>query len=181
MKSEMSEISTFTYTRLARGIHWLMAILIIGMLTLGWFMVANEDEPGGDKYFMIHISIGVILFSLVFLRLIWRFNHPPGRLPAQLSHLQVRVSKISHWCLYGVMFLMPFVGLMGILLNNDEAVFFGYQIPRLITANQSLSELFFSFHTVIAWIFAGLISVHILAALKHLFINKDGVFQRMWF
>lgn len=168
------------YTRTSRGLHWVMTISIIGMLALGWFMTSIEDDPGSDWYFMLHKSIGLLVLLLALSRLSWRFGNQPGLLPEQLPRWQVIASKISHWSLYGTMIAMPIAGLIGSLFSKDGIAFFGLQVPRIWAANHDLAELFFSMHSVIAWAFVGLISLHILAALKHLFINKDGVFQRMW-
>ena len=168
------------YTRASRGLHWLMAILIISMFVLGWFMMSIENDPGSDRYFMLHKSIGIIVLLLAFLRLLWRFGNQPGPLPEQLPSWQVRASKISHWLLYGAMIAMPLAGLMGALFSEDGMALFGFQLPKILAANHDLSELLFSMHSAIAWGFVGLMSLHVLAALKHLFVNNDGVFQRMW-
>ena len=168
------------YTRTSRGLHWLMAILIMGMFILGWYMMSIEDDQGSDWYFMLHKSIGIVVLLLACLRLLWRFGNQPGLLPQQLPQWQIRASKISHWLLYGSMIAMPLAGLMGALLSDDGIAFFGYQLPKIGAANHGLSELFLSMHSVIAWVLVGLISLHFLAAMKHLLVNKDSVFQRMW-
>ena len=169
------------YTRTARGIHWLMTVLIIGMLALGWYMMAIEDEPGSDWYFSIHKSIGITLLLLIAVRLLWRLANQPGLLPQHLPQWQVTASKASHYLLYATMFAMPMAGFAGALFSKKGIAFFGLQLPTLVESNHDLAELFFSMHSVIAWVFVGLISLHLLAALKHLLINKDGVFQRIWF
>lgn len=180
MNTLRRETPAFVYSRTARALHWLMALLIIGMLPLGWYMVSIEDDPGSDSYFTLHKSIGIIILVLAFFRLIWRLSHTPGTLPVQVPRWQAKASKVSHWTLYGLMTAMPIAGLTGALLSKDGVAFFGFQAPRLFTANHDLAELFFSAHSVIAWALVGFISLHVLAALKHLLINKDGVFQRMW-
>lgn len=169
------------YTGISRGLHWSVAVLIFGMFALGWYMTAMEDDPGIDWYFMVHKSIGVVVLLLVLTRLFWRFGNPPAPLPNQLPHWQVTASKISHWLLYGTMIAMPVAGLLGAFLSKDGLVFFGYQLPRVFSASHDLSEFFFSAHSTIAWVLVGLITLHVLATFKHLFIDKDGVFQRMWF
>jgi cytochrome b561 len=168
------------YTRTARIIHWLMTILIIGMLALGWYMMAIEDEPGSDWYFNTHKSIGITLILLVVLRLLWRLAHQPGLLPKHLPHWQVTASKVSHYLLYATMFAMPLAGFTGALFSKHGIAFFGQQLPTIVTSNHAMAELFFFIHSVIAWVFVALISLHLLAALKHLFIDKDKVFQRIW-
>ena len=173
--------SNYAYTRQTKGLHWLMSIAIFGMLGLGWFMMSIEDDPGSDFYFMLHKSIGIIVLLLAVLRLFWRFFNMPGPLPAHLPGWQVLASKISHWLLYGAMIAMPLAGLAGALFSEDGIPFVGSKLPSVFTANHDLSELFFSIHSVVAWVFVGLITLHLLAALKHLLVDKDGVFHRMWF
>ena len=169
------------YTSTSRGLHWSVAILIFGMLALGWYMTAIEDDPGSAWYFRLHKSIGIVVLLLVLIRLFWRFGHQPGLLPKQLPRWQIIASKISHGLLYGAMIAMPLAGLVGALFSKTGIAFFGFQLPRVFVANHDIAEFFFSTHSVIAWVFVGLISLHVVAALKHLFVNRDGVFQRMWF
>lgn len=169
------------YTHTARVFHWLTAAVIAGMLALGWYMTAIEEDPGSDWYFLLHKSVGIIVLLLVLLRLLWRMGHQPGLLPAQLPRWQITASKLSHGLLYATMAAMPLAGLAGSLFSKGGIAVFGYPLPRVFAANHDISELFFSAHSVIAWILVGLITLHVLAALKHLLVNKDGVFQRMWF
>ena len=168
------------YSRTARYIHWLVAALIIGMIILGWYMMSIEDDPGSDSYFALHKSIGIAVLVLVLFRLIWRLSHQPKSLPLTVPNWQLMAAKMSHWLLYGAMIAMPIVGLTGALLSKDGVSFFGIALPRVLTANHDLAEFFFSVHGVLAWVLVALISLHLLAAMKHLFIDKDGVFQRMW-
>lgn len=168
------------YTLTSRSFHWLMAILIIGMLPLGWFMTFIEDDPGSEWYFMVHKSIGITVLALALLRLLWRFFHTPVPLPKLLPRWQALAAKTSHWLLYGTMLAMPLAGLTGALFSKDGISFFGFQLPKIVASNHDLSELFFSAHSAIAWAFVALITLHVLAALRHLLVNKDGVFQRMW-
>ena len=79
------------------------------------------------------------------------------------------------------MLVMPMTGFIGASLSNYGAGFFGIELAGWIKQNHPLSEQFFNVHGVIAWILVGLITLHSLAAMKHLLINKDKVFQRMWF
>jgi cytochrome b561 len=182
----MNSISPITpsekasYALLAISLHWLLAVLIIGMISLGWYMLSIEDNPGSDWYFMLHKSIGIIVTILVLLRLMWRSGHKPDPLPSNFSQWQATASKMTHWVLYAAMIAMPFIGIVGALLSKDGISFFGVILPRILSPNRDLSEIFFSMHSIVAWFIVALVSLHVAAALKHL-INKDGVFQRMWF
>lgn len=172
---------TPAYTPLAVALHWALAVLIIGMTGLGWYMMSIEDDPGSDWFFNLHKSIGIVIVGLVVLRLVWRLLNRPAPLPASMASWEVMASKIGHGLLYAAMVAMPFFGLIGSMLSKRDLLFFGIPLPRVFQDNHDLAETFFDAHSVTAWIFVGLIALHALAGLKHLVVNKDGVFQRMWF
>lgn len=169
------------YSTTAIIFHWLLAVLIPGMLGLGWYMMSIEETPSASWYFDLHKSIGIVIAVTVVLRLLWRLGHCPPPLPTHVARWQVRVSKASHLLLYASFLAMPTFGLSGTLLSEDELSFFGLPLTSILSPDKTISEVLFSVHGVIAWILAGLIAVHVLAALKHLLIEKDRVFQRMWF
>ena len=170
-----------SYAPLAVLLHWTLAVLIIGMVALGWYMMEIEDDPGSAWFFNLHKSIGLVIAGLVLLRLVWRLGHRPAPLPASLPSWQVSLSRATHGLLYAAMVAMPLFGIIGALLSKKGIVFFGTALPRVFEANHDLAEIFFDAHSITTWILVALVSVHVLAGLKHLLIDKDGVFQRMWF
>ena len=177
----LSTVRPASYAPLAILLHWTLAILIIGMIPLGWYMMSIEDDPGSAWYFNLHKSIGLIIAGLVLLRLVWRLGHQPAPLPASIPPWQVSASKAGHGLLYAAMIAMPFFGIVGSMLSKKDFLFFGILLPRVFEPNHDLAEIFFGAHSVTTWILVGLISLHALAGLKHLVIDRDGVFQRMWF
>ena len=176
--SPINSRSKASYTPLAIFLHWTLAVLIFGMIPLGWYMLSIEDNPGSEWYFKLHRSIGIVVAIVVLARLLWRFRHKPNPLPNHLPAWQQRAAKLSHWLLYLAMIAMPLVGIAGTLLSKDGLALFGVTLPRFMSPHQAGSEFFFSLHSVIAWVLVGLIALHVVAAIKH-FINKDGIFQRM--
>jgi cytochrome b561 len=79
------------------------------------------------------------------------------------------------------MIVMPLTGFIGAPYSKHGVTFFGWLLPDWTRKNHDLAEQFFDVHGTVAWVLVVLIVLHILAAFKHLFINRDGVFQRMWF
>lgn len=183
MKSDYLETqnSGEPYAAPAKLLHWILAILLIGMVGLGWYMMDIEDSPGSDWYFNLHKSVGLLVIALVVLRAAWRLTHRPAPLPLATPPWQMMASAISHWVLYALMLALPLIGAMGAAFSKSGLIFFGIPLPRLIAPNHDIAELFFSAHSFGAWILVILICVHVLAGLKHLLIDRDGVFQRMWF
>ncbi len=169
------------YATTAMALHWLLAVLLVSMIGVGWYMMSIEDEPGSGKFFTLHKSIGLVVLALVVWRLTWRLGHPPAPLPASVPTWQKRASTASHRLLYAAMLAMPLLGLSGAALSKSGIEFFGLAVPRFAAPNHDLAEVFFTAHSVVAWVLVALIALHVLAALKHLLVDRDGVFQRMWF
>ncbi|MGK5021164.1 cytochrome b [Janthinobacterium lividum] len=167
------------YAAPARILHWLMAVLIPAMLALGWYMMEIEDEPGSEVYFNLHKSLGLLLLLLLAARAAWRLGHRPASLPPCVAAWQARLSRLGHGLLYAGMLLVPATGLAGALLSQSGVAFFGLALPRWFAPNHALAEQCFELHELGAWTLAGLIGLHVLAGLKHLLRDKDGVFQRM--
>lgn len=79
------------------------------------------------------------------------------------------------------MMLMPILGFLGALHRKSGVAFFGAQLPSWTVPNRDAAELFFGRHAALAWVLLALLALHAAGALKHLLIDRDGVFQRMWF
>ena len=79
------------------------------------------------------------------------------------------------------MVIMPITGFIGASFSKHGVVFLGAHLPTWVSPNHAVSKQFFEVHELVVWILVGLVALHVLAAMKHLFINKDRVFQRMWF
>ena len=172
---------TTRYAPVAVFLHWALTILFFGMIGLGWYMMSIEDEPGSNRYFDLHKSIGILVAGLVLWRAAWRFGHQPAALPVNVPPRLASAARASHGLLYVAMVLMPLAGIVGAMFSENGITFFGWTMPRVFAPNQDTAEIFFHAHSVIAWVLVGLIALHVLAALKHLVIDKDDVFQRMWF
>ncbi len=168
------------YDAVSRGLHWTLALLFIGMLSAGWYMVSIENQPDSRVIFDLHKSFGLITGTLVLLRVLWRIGHKPAPLPDSVPGWQVKAAHLVHFSLYLCIIIMPLAGFLGASFGKHGIAFFGWQLPDWVEKNPDLSELFFTIHGYVAWVLASLIGLHVLAALKHLIIDRDGVFQQMW-
>lgn len=169
------------YDAITRLLHWIIALLLIGLVCVGFYMTSIEHDPNSAWYFNMHKSFGLIAALLIFIRIIWRSTHKPAALPASIPHWQAIISRSIHLFLYACMLIMPMSGFIGASLGKYGVVFFGTPLPTWISQNLALSKQLFTLHGLIAWVLVGLVVLHVLAGMKHLLINKDGVFQRMWF
>jgi cytochrome b561 len=171
--------SEWRYAPPAVVLHWLLAVLIAGMVALGLYMMAIEDDPGADRYFDLHT--GLVVFALVLVRVFWRLRHRPAELPASLPRWEVLAARVVQRLLYACMLLMPITGFLGASHLKSGITFFGLPLPRWRAPDRDIAELFFEVHETIAWILVALVVFHALGGLKHLLVDRDRVFQRMWF
>ena len=126
-------------------------------------MVSIEDEPGSGWYFALHISLGLTAALLLAMRLMWRVRQAPPVLPGTVPAWQAKAARISHALLYTLLVLMPLTGYLCAAFSGE-----------------ALKEQFFTANSLIAWLLVAMIAMHIGASLKHLLIDKDTVFRRMW-
>ncbi len=169
------------YGRVAIILHWVMAILLAGMAGLGWYMLANEDEPGMQWYFDLHRSIGMVIALLIVIRVLWRLAHRPQALPASVPAWQARLAAGAQVLLYLLITAMVVTGYLGASYTRSGVSIFGWPTPHWAVPNREWAHQLFDIHSALIWVLVAVVSVHALGALKHLLMDKDGVFQRMWF
>jgi cytochrome b561 len=179
--SPFSASTHWRYSALAISLHWLMGLWLVVMASLGWYMMAIEDDPGSDWYFNLHKSLGLIFLTLVAVRLVWRLLNPPARLPTTMPRWQVLLSGLTQFALYICMALIPLAGYLGASYSEHGVLLFGWPLPVWATSSHDNAEWFFDIHGTLVWVLIVLVAGHAAGALKHRFINKDSVFQRMWF
>lgn len=196
----MNNVAT-RYTKTAVVLHWLIGIAIIGMFALGWFMSElpkdapkqaaydlfnlgiytwQLDEPASPRtfYFNLHKSIGVTLLALIAFRVFWRVTHRPPALLGSLQPWERKLATAGHHLLYVLMVAMVLTGLLQALYSKYGVKWFGLDfLPGL--DDKDIRGIFHEAHELIGIAFAILIIVHILAALKHRFIDKDETMGRM--
>ena len=169
------------YTWQAIALHWLLALLIIGMLWLGFSIeVIPRNTPARGFYVNLHKSFGVLVLLLVLLRLVWRVTHKPPALPASLPSWQASAAAWSHRLLYLCMLLQPLSGYLASSFGKYGVKFFGVPLPQWAWESKPVQAFFGTIHGVVAVALLVLVVLHVGAALKHLLLDRDGVFQRMW-
>lgn len=169
------------YSFTAITLHWLIALLIIGNFALG---VVMTDIPGLTptklRYFSWHKWAGVTILALAALRLLWRLFHKPPAYPATMAPWQLRGAQLSHALLYVLMFALPLSGYFYSLAAGVPVVLFGlFPLPVLIEPDPALKSVLKAMHYWFAMGLAALVVLHVLAAFKHLLVDRDGVMGRM--
>jgi cytochrome b561 len=168
------------YTRTAKSLHWLMAIMLFGLLALGFYMADLPLSPSKLKLFSWHKWAGVTVFMLVFIRLAWRVTHQPPALPASMPKTMQLAAHAGHLALYGLMLAIPLTGWLMSSAKGFQTVWFGIvPLPDLLQKNKALGDLLRQVHEALNLLLVAMIAVHVLAALKHHFIDRDDILKRM--
>ena len=168
------------YTTTAKALHWGMAVLIIGLFALGWYMTGLSLSPTKLQLYSWHKWAGVSAFLLVLVRLAWRAAHRPPPLPATMpAHLQF-AAHAGHFLLYALMLAIPLSGWLMSSAKGFQTVYFGVlPIPDMLDKNKEIGDLLALVHKSLNLLFVAVLAGHIGAALKHHFIDKDDILTRM--
>ena len=169
-----------TYTPIAKGLHWLMAVLILGLLALGLYMSDLPLSPQKLQLYSWHKWAGVTVFLLVWLRLAWRVTHRPPALPEGMSPLMRLAAHAGHAALYGLMIVIPLSGWLMSSAKGFQTVWFGVlPIPDLIGKDKELAHLLQEMHEALNGLLMFTLAGHVFAALWHHFVRKDDTLRRM--
>ncbi|NJR72450.1 MAG: cytochrome b [Gammaproteobacteria bacterium] len=167
------------YSTTAIIFHWLMAILIFVALAMGLYMVDLRISPDKLKLYAWHKWIGVTVFVLAAFRLWWRLYQPPPPPPA-MPHWQLVAANVTHYFFYALFFLIPISGWLFSSAKGFQTVYLGIiPLPDLIDKNDEIAPIIKSVHMYAGYLLGGLLALHTAAALKHQFMDKDGLMQRM--
>jgi len=176
-----ANIASSRYTTPAIVFHWVIATLALTMIVIGIFMTdIPKGNPNRAFYFNLHKSIGVTTALLVFLRLWWRMRNAPPVLPTSMPTWEIQAARINHALLYLCLIVMPLSGFAATQFTKYGVNYFGlFKIPPMGWESKTIYDFLQGIHGVTAVVFIVLISVHVLAAFKHLVIDRDKVFQRI--
>lgn len=180
----ISNDSTLNYSILAQLLHWVIALLIV----LQYLLVNafEHAEEHGQKVLQIellanHKSIGITVLALAILRLIVKFFSASPPLPQDMPSWQKKASQFTQTALYVLLFLFPLSGWLMSSASAYSVSWFGiFQLPDLIGADESLKQFFYVVHEFCHRFLVLLALLHIGAALKHHFIDKDHVLKSMF-
>ena len=172
--------SSVRYGAVAQAFHWVIAALIVTQFVLA--NLADALPIGAHKLALLarHKSFGMTVLMLATLRLLWRLKNPPPELPSGMSTLERRLARATHFAFYVLLFAMPLTGWLMSSAKNYSVSWFGlFTWPNLIGKNETAFELLRSTHHFLGGVLLTIAVLHILAALKHHFWNKDNVLLRM--
>ncbi len=169
-----------SYSSTARVLHWVTATLVLINLPLGLVIAQNWGGPIQDPLYNLHRSIGALIIPIILVRFAYRLTHPAPPLPADIPPLQQQAAHITHWALYALLIVQPFLGWIGTSAYPAPIVVFGlFQLPPLWWEDRTFSNEVLLVHSFVGLAIAVLLAAHIGAALHHHFVRRDGLLYRM--
>jgi cytochrome b561 len=167
------------YTRTAVSLHWLVGALMIAAIFMGWTMTEMAISPQKLKLYNYHKWVGITVLALAALRIYWRLTHRPPPLAA-MPAWQSRAARSMYVVMYILMLALPLSGWAYSNAVGFPVVYLGkIPLPDLVGKDKVLGANLHELHEILGTVLAGLIALHILAALKHHFVNRDATLKHM--
>jgi cytochrome b561 len=178
------------YGAVAQLLHWVMVVLIIGMVTAGLYMkdlAIPEKLPGtlGYSLYQLHKSFGFIILALAILRVLWRLANPAPPAPTDHGKLVEWGAHASHLLLYGLIFAMPITGWLYVSADPlshslvPTRFFDSFVVPNLLDADEAVRDFFRNLHDLLSDVLMVTVGVHAAAAIGHHVVFRDNVLIRM--
>jgi cytochrome b561 len=175
----MPSVATTRYTIPAIALHWLLALAIVGAFGVGAYMTDLPFSPWRLQLYNWHKWAGVTILALSAVRLLWRLTHRPPAPPA-MPRWQQRAAAASHGLMYALFFAVPLLGWAYSSAAGFPIVWFGVlPLPDFVPVDKALAEALKPWHGNLAKALAALVLLHVAAALKHHFHDRDGLLSRM--
>jgi cytochrome b561 len=167
------------FSGLQRLLHWTMAVAVLAMLFIGVGMLSTV-APRYLTLVSIHKPLGIAILVLVILRIAVRLRRGAPGLPPDLPGPMKLAARLSHLAFYGLMLAMPLIG-WGMLsaAGYPVTLFGGVSLPPILPQSRTLHAALWTAHSYLAFAFFALILAHVGAALYHLLVRRDGVFEAM--
>ncbi len=167
------------YGSIAKLLHWVIALLVVLMLFLGYFMSDIKDKTLFAKVVNIHKLTGITILILMVLRVLWTWANPKP-VPLSTSAIWERfLERTVHILFYIVLIAMPLSGWIMAMAEGHPPKLFGWLIKLPVPKNETTGNVSMDIHSSLAIVIIVLVSIHILAALYHYVFKKDKILQLM--
>ena len=172
MKNTLTE-----YGLISKLLHWLSAILLIGQIPLGFYLVDLDFGPERLNIENIHVAVGLSLFYLVILRLLYKIFNPTPKLEPSIFKGQKFLAKLNHILLYVTILSITISGIFKKLFNGETISIIFKKIK--IQDNFELGELFYDIHVFSNYLMIALIIIHLMAVITHKLFFGDNLLKRI--
>lgn len=167
------------YDGAAMAFHWIMVVLVVVVGVLG---LLHDSWPRGTQAWWInlHALLGLLVWVLLMARFGWRRTHPPPELPPAAGAIARRLSSPVHQLLYLLLFAIPILGIVTFIWHGRAFDFGLFKVDFGVAKNRAIFHPTEDIHGYLAYTLFALIGLHVLAALWHQFVRRDGLLSRMW-
>ncbi len=177
-------LSPEPYTTVAKVLHWLLALALVGIFGVGLYMVGLPFSPQKLKLINWHKWAGITILVLSVLRLLWRLTHRPPALPARVQAAMPGWQRLAHHATHGLLYVLflavPLLGWAYSSAAGFPIVWFGVlPLPDFVGVDKALAEAIKPWHAAAAFTLAALVLLHVAAVIKHQFLDRDGMLNRM--
>ena len=172
--------SPISYGMVAQAFHWIVAALVLVQFPLGVYAADLPVSLARLQWLTRHKSLGLLILAVVLVRLAWRaFNRPPS-LPDAMPRWERVGAHVDHWLIYALLLAAPLTGWLYASAAGLPAGWFGlFAVPDLVPKDRAAAAVYHDWHVALVTLLGALVAVHIGAALRHAFVRRDGVMQRM--
>jgi superoxide oxidase len=168
------------FDRITIGIHWVTVLIVLALFSSAWLHAYSHDGVHKALLLQIHRSLGVTIWTITIMRLVWRLTHaklPP--FPASMSRLHRAFVLMSEYTLYALLLVQPVTGMAATVLRGRQFALFFWHVPPLMSESRTIWISLEGIHEIGACAFGALILGHAAAALFHHFVLRDDVLECM--
>lgn len=177
----------YRYNGIQRLLHWLIALIVLGLLASGltvWFLGFDGvtrllGDERRDMLYEYHKTFGLIVLGLMALRLFVRLERGKPPYEYHIALPERLLSAIVQYLFYIALFAQPILGWLATDALDYPVEFFSWNIPQFITKDKEMGEALYQAHEYVGMALVVLIILHVGGALKHWFVDRDGVIDRM--
>lgn len=168
------------YNPAIRVLHWAMALVILTLVAVGWYMTdLPKEDPNRMAIYGYHKAFGVLVLLLLAARVGSRLIFKAPALPDAIKPAERKLAHLGHFALYLLMLGVP---LSGIIMSNAfgyPASFFGIPLPFIVEKNEELGKFFREIHGIVPYVLLGLVALHVAGVVKHKIVEKINLLTRM--
>lgn len=170
-----------------RAVHWLVALMVLGALVVGWTLGTLGYKGTVDMFgqamtntlYKYHKTFGVLILGFMIVRIALKLMLPKPAYAQDLTRFEHIASNAVHGILYLAVTLMAVTGWLATGASGFPVEFFDWNLPKILSKDKALGETLYSAHYFLGLIITACVLLHIAGALKHWLVNKDGVMRRM--
>ena len=165
------------YGLISKLLHWISALLLFVQIPLGFYLVNLDFGTERINIENIHVIVGLSIFYLVILRLLYKMFNPTPKLGPRVFAGQIFLAKLNHALLYVTILSITISGILKKLFNGETLTIVYQKIQ--IQDNFELGELFYDIHVISNYVLIALITIHILAVIVHKLFFDDNLLKKM--